>query len=163
MSITVYVTKRFTNYTCTSLGYVFFCAVKKTKTYSIRYMSLPHCTSVSKSFRTELITKWTITINTHWEGTQRVIAAKLSRLTHKIAIQLHLMAELWHLQFSLQAASPETFGYTLVFQSGHFTLFCCLVWCLPLFESKELHNRWGCIRARHGWRNKLPGWAFYPV
>jgi hypothetical protein len=31
--------------------------------------------------------------------------AKLTRLTHKIAIQLHLVAE---------AASPETFGYTLV-------------------------------------------------
>jgi hypothetical protein len=36
------------------------------------------------------------------------MAAKLTRLTHKTAIQLHL------LQFSLQAASPETSGYTLV-------------------------------------------------
>jgi hypothetical protein len=35
------------------------------------------------------------------------MAAKLTRLTHKIAIQLY------HLQFSLQAASPETFGYML--------------------------------------------------
>jgi len=26
--------------------------------------------------------------------------------------------ELYHLQFSLQAASPETFGYTLVLQFG---------------------------------------------
>jgi hypothetical protein len=34
------------------------------------------------------------------------MAAKLTRLTHKITIKL---------QFSLQAASPETFGYTLVF------------------------------------------------
>jgi hypothetical protein len=45
------------------------------------------------------------------------MAAKLTRLTHKIAIQLHLMADGWqlyHLQFSLQAASPETFRYTLV-------------------------------------------------
>jgi hypothetical protein len=48
---------------------------------------------VSKSFRTESITKWTTTINTHWEATQRVMAAKLTRLTHKIAIQLHLVAE----------------------------------------------------------------------
>jgi hypothetical protein len=39
------------------------------------------------------------------------MAAKRTRLTHKIAIQLH---QLYHLQFSLQAASPETFGYTLV-------------------------------------------------
>jgi len=44
------------------------------------------------------------------------LAAKLTRLSHKIAIQLHLVAgEVYHLQFSLQAASPETFGYTLVY------------------------------------------------
>jgi len=42
------------------------------------------------------------------------MAAKLTRLTHKITIQLHSGRELYHLQFSLQAASPETFGYTLV-------------------------------------------------
>jgi len=42
------------------------------------------------------------------------MAAKLTRLIHRIAIQLHLVAELYHLQFSLQAASPETFGYSLV-------------------------------------------------
>jgi len=28
-----------------------------------------------------------------WEATQRVTAAKLTRLTHKIAIQLHVVAE----------------------------------------------------------------------
>jgi hypothetical protein len=33
------------------------------------------------------------TISTRWETTQRVTAAKLTRLTHKIAIQLHLVAE----------------------------------------------------------------------
>jgi hypothetical protein len=49
---------------------------------------------VSKSFRAESIIKHTLTtINTHWEATQRVVAAKLNRLTHKIAIQLHLVAE----------------------------------------------------------------------
>jgi hypothetical protein len=43
------------------------------------------------------------------------MATKLTRLAHKLAIQLHLGAESCnHLQFSLQAASPETFGYTLV-------------------------------------------------
>jgi hypothetical protein len=43
------------------------------------------------------------------------MAAKFTRLTHKIAIQLHLVAwELYHLQFSLQAATPETIVYTLV-------------------------------------------------
>jgi hypothetical protein len=35
----------------------------------------------------------TTTINTRWEATQRVMAAKFTRLTHKIAIQLHLLAE----------------------------------------------------------------------
>jgi hypothetical protein len=49
---------------------------------------------VSKTFRTESITKYTLTaINTRWEATQRVMAAKLTRLTHKIAVQLHLVAE----------------------------------------------------------------------
>jgi hypothetical protein len=38
------------------------------------------------------------------------MAAKLIRLTHKIAIQLHL----YHLQFSLQAASPGSFGFTVI-------------------------------------------------
>jgi hypothetical protein len=44
------------------------------------------------------------------------MAIKFIRLTHRIAIQLHLVAEreLYHLQFSLQVARPETFGYTLV-------------------------------------------------
>jgi hypothetical protein len=31
--------------------------------------------------------------NTRWEATQRVMAAKLTRVTHKISIQLHLVAE----------------------------------------------------------------------
>jgi hypothetical protein len=49
---------------------------------------------VSKSFRTESITKYMLTtINTRWEATKRVMATKLTRLTHKIAIQLHLVAE----------------------------------------------------------------------
>jgi hypothetical protein len=33
------------------------------------------------------------TINTSWEATQRIMAGKLTRLAHKIAIQLHLVAE----------------------------------------------------------------------
>jgi hypothetical protein len=44
--------------------------------------------------------------------------AKLTKVTHKIAIQVHLAAEnctTW--EFSLQEASPETFGYTLVHYS----------------------------------------------
>jgi hypothetical protein len=49
---------------------------------------------VSKSFWTESITKYTLTtINTRWEATQRVMAAKVTRLTHKIAIQMYLVTE----------------------------------------------------------------------
>jgi len=50
---------------------------------------------VSKSFRTESITKYTLTtIYTRWEPTQRAMAAQVTRLTHKIAIQLHLVVEI---------------------------------------------------------------------
>jgi hypothetical protein len=50
--------------------------------------------SASKSFRTQSISKYTPTFGTsRWEAIQRVMAAKLTRLTHKIAIQLHLVAE----------------------------------------------------------------------
>jgi hypothetical protein len=45
---------------------------------------------VSKCFRTVSITKHTLTIiNTRWEATQKVMQAKLTRMTHKIARQLH--------------------------------------------------------------------------
>jgi hypothetical protein len=49
---------------------------------------------VSKSFRTQSVNKYTLTFGiTRWEATQKVMAAKLTILTHKIAIQLHLVAE----------------------------------------------------------------------
>jgi len=49
---------------------------------------------VSKSFRTKSITKYTHTYGvTRSETTQKIMAAKLTILTHKIATQLHLMAE----------------------------------------------------------------------
>jgi hypothetical protein len=40
------------------------------------------------------------------------MVAKLTRLTHKIAIQLHLVAESYTICSS--RSSPETFGYTLI-------------------------------------------------
>jgi hypothetical protein len=50
--------------------------------------------SVSRSFGTQSITKYTLTtLNTRREAAQSIMAAKLTRLTHKIAIQLHLVAE----------------------------------------------------------------------
>jgi hypothetical protein len=49
---------------------------------------------VSKSFRTESRTKYTRTFGiTRCCPLQRIMAAKLTRLTYKIAIQLHLVAE----------------------------------------------------------------------
>jgi hypothetical protein len=70
---------------------------------------------LSQSFQTESITKWT-KINTRCETTQKVMATELTRLTHKIAIQLYLVAESCTMcQFSLHVASPETFGYTVLY------------------------------------------------
>jgi hypothetical protein len=46
------------------------------------------------------------------------MAAKLTRLAHKVRDTTASSGrKLYVLQFSLQAASPETFGYTLVFQN----------------------------------------------
>jgi hypothetical protein len=42
------------------------------------------------------------------------MTSKLTILTHKIAITEPSGRELYHLQISLQAASPETFGHNLV-------------------------------------------------
>jgi hypothetical protein len=43
------------------------------------------------------------------------MAAKLTRLAQQNSdITASSDSELYHLQFSLQAASPETFGYTVV-------------------------------------------------
>jgi hypothetical protein len=53
-----------------------------------------HIRGCIQKFPDWVITKYTLTtINTRWETTQRVMAAKLTRLTHKIAMQLHLVAE----------------------------------------------------------------------
>jgi hypothetical protein len=69
-----------------------------------------------QKFPDRAITKYTLTtINTRWEATQRVMAAKLTRLNHKIAIQLYLVADSCTICCPRsQAASPETFGHTLV-------------------------------------------------
>jgi hypothetical protein len=63
------------------------------KKYSFR-STFPSYEGVSKSFRTECITKYTlIIINTRYEATQRVMAAKLTKMTHKIEIKLYLVSE----------------------------------------------------------------------
>jgi len=57
-------------------------------------MEKPRTRIYPKTFRTETIKKYTLTkITTCWEATQRVMAAKLNRFTHKVAMQLHLVAE----------------------------------------------------------------------
>jgi hypothetical protein len=69
------------------------------KDSSPRFYLLPPCKlhffcNCIQTFRTESVTKYMLTtISTRSEATQRVMAAKLDRLTHKIAIQLHLVAE----------------------------------------------------------------------
>jgi hypothetical protein len=53
-----------------------------------------HIRSLMMMMMIETILETSVTTtNTRWEATQRVMAAKLTRLTHKIAIQLHLVAE----------------------------------------------------------------------
>jgi hypothetical protein len=106
---------------------------------------------VSKSFRTESISKYTFTtIKTRWEATQRVTAAKLTILTHKIAIQMHLVAESWyHLQFSL----PETFGYILVHAQGtcevhtYIRQTVCMVWQFSVV-SLALESNWQHLQVK---------------
>jgi hypothetical protein len=64
----------------------------------VKYL-FPHFLSCSirgciQKFPDWVITKYThTTINTRWEATQRIMAAKLITLTHKLAIQLHLVSE----------------------------------------------------------------------
>jgi hypothetical protein len=66
------------------------------------------------------------TINTRWEAIRTVMAAKLVRLTHKIAIQLHLVVENCTI-FSSRSRRPvrkllDTPSYVRVF-------LCCAVPC----------------------------------
>jgi hypothetical protein len=71
---------------------------------------------VSKSFRTESITKYMLIFGiTRSEATQRLMAAKPTTLIHRIAIQLHLVAKSCTICSSRsRRVSPETFGYTFV-------------------------------------------------
>jgi hypothetical protein len=83
---------------CTVKGRIYPQAVWPENNSALRYeyqMTWKRaCEGVSKSFRTESIKIFTLTaINIRWEATQRLMAAKFTRLTHKIAIQLHLGAE----------------------------------------------------------------------
>jgi hypothetical protein len=73
---------------------------------------------VSKSFRTESITKYMLTtINTRQEATQMVMAAKLTRLTHKLVIQLHLVAE--SLPFAVLAPGGQCGNFWIHPRTSH--------------------------------------------
>jgi hypothetical protein len=61
------------------------------------------------------------TTNIRSEATQRVMAAKLTRFTQNSDTTAPSGRELYHLQFLLQAASPETFGYTLLYREKPLT------------------------------------------
>jgi hypothetical protein len=68
-----------------------------------------------KTFRDWVTTKYMLTFGiTRWEATQRVMAAKLTRLTHKIAIQLHLVAENCTICISRSRWPARKLGYTVV-------------------------------------------------
>jgi hypothetical protein len=76
------------------------------------------------------ITNYTLTTINTGGVTLRFMAAKLTRLTHKIAIQLRLVAESCIICSSRsKAASPESFGYTLLYA------------CLPLILLVEKQHK----------------------
>jgi hypothetical protein len=72
----------------------------------------------------------TFTLLYLWEATKSVMAAKLTRLTQRNSDTTAPSGRvLYHLQFSLQAVSPESFGYILV-------LYICIV---PSWNSIAFH------------------------
>jgi hypothetical protein len=88
---------------------------------------------VSKSFRAEPITKYTLTtINTRWEATQRVMVAKLTGLTHKIAIQLHLVAESCTICGSRAKRPVRKLLDTPSYEAPHYAVFFSFPSLLPL-------------------------------
>jgi hypothetical protein len=107
---------------------------------------------VSKSFRTKSIKKYMLTtINTRWEATQTLMAAKLTRLTHNSDTTAPSGRELYHLQFSLQAANPETFGYTVI----EFAVFWIVMPCSVVVGYQRFGGQ--CCIYLQGWTWRLHG------
>jgi hypothetical protein len=106
---------------------------------------------VSKSFRTESITKYMLTFGTtRWEATQRVVAAKLTRLTHKMAIQLRLVAESCAI-CSSRSRLPvrnllDTPSYSL-----HPLKFCFLRWLFISLLQSWTYDKCQLNRVRNGY------------
>jgi hypothetical protein len=85
------------------------------------------------------------------------MAAKLTRLTHKIDTTALSGRRLYHLQFSLQAASPETFGYIFVFLFFPIRFISTyFAYCHFLFlHSDPLHTKELQAQATHELSNSL--------
>jgi len=96
-----------------------------------------------------------LTINILWEATQKVTAAKLTRLTHKIAITTAPSgSELYRLQFTLQGASPETFGYTLVFPKHIHSLYLRSLYQRQSYLSSNEMRGWQCTTRKRMTRDR---------
>jgi hypothetical protein len=71
-----------------------------------------------------VITKYTLTtINTRWEATQSVTAPNFTTLTHKIAIQLHLVAESCTICSSRSRRPVRKLLDTLSYNEPHVTFY----------------------------------------
>jgi hypothetical protein len=76
------------------------------------------------------------------------MAAKLARLTHKIAIQLHLVIESCTIcSLSIQTATPGTFGYTLIILFSDITVRHSADFCLVTRLKMNYLPNTGRIRA----------------
>jgi hypothetical protein len=93
---------------------------------------------VSRSFRTKSITnnnKQSFRSNTKGYGGKPHYTGSQNSNTSALSVR-----ELYHLQFSLQAASPETFGYTLVLRSRIRILDFCMHLPIQDYVPIPLHN-----------------------
>jgi hypothetical protein len=86
----------------------------------LQITSLTMYEGVSKSFRTELITKkyaylWYCSLRSNTKGYGGKVHYTDSQNSHTTAPSDRV---LYHLQFSLQEASPGTFGYTLLHRAS---------------------------------------------
>jgi hypothetical protein len=89
----------------------------------------------------------TTTTNTRWKATRRVTAAKLTRLTHKIAINLHIVTKSCIICISLSRRSVRKLLDSLAYPSKW-----VILWRSLLHPSLSSHTFYSCIHA-HRFRN----------
>jgi len=112
------------------------------ETSDICYWKHCHVTNmyegVSKSSWTELITKYILAFGiAHWEVTQRIMMAKLTRLTHNIVIQLHLVAESCTICNSCSRWLVWKLLDTPLYSSTHY-----LLWLFYDMKNVWNHHQW---------------------